>query len=132
MGHSMGGGGALRAASDQPALQAAVTMGAWHTTGDWSGIRVPTMVMGAENDFIAPNDQHSQRFYTNMPNAPEKAYLRVTGTGHVNIGMETPVGGKFSLSWLKRFVDDDIRYDQFVCPTPTAGVVEYRSTCPHT
>jgi hypothetical protein len=36
------------------------------------------------------------------------------------------------ISWLKRFVDDDTRYDQFLCPGPSRGsdVEEYRSTCP--
>ncbi|WP_233510669.1 dienelactone hydrolase family protein [Actinomadura craniellae] len=133
IGHSMGGGGALRAADSRPDLQAAIPLGGWHTNKNWSNIRVPTMVIGAQNDFIAPNDQHSQRFYTSITQAPEKAYLRPVGTGHVNVGTGTPVVGKFVLSWLKRFVDDDTRYDQFLCPTPSGSdLVEYHSTCPHT
>jgi hypothetical protein len=90
------------------------------------------MVIGAQNDSIAPNAQHSQRFYTSITQAPEKAYLRVAGTGHVNVGTGVPVVAKFVLTWLKRFVDDDTRYDQFLCPAPTGSeIVEYRSTCPH-
>ncbi|SEF57752.1 Dienelactone hydrolase [Thermomonospora echinospora] len=132
IGHSMGGGGALRAANDRPDLQAAVPLGPYHTTKDWSGVRVPTMIIGGQYDSIAPNDQHSERFYNSLDSAPEKAYLRVTGTTHITVGTGTPGVGKYVLSWLKRFVDDDTRYDQFLCPTPSGpDVVEYHSTCPH-
>ncbi|GAA2658543.1 hypothetical protein Adu01nite_61910 [Paractinoplanes durhamensis] len=32
---------------------------------------------------------------------------------------------------LKRFVDDDTRYDQFICAGPTgSSVSDYRNTCP--
>jgi dienelactone hydrolase len=35
------------------------------------------------------------------------------------------------VAWLKRFVDDDTRYDQFICPGPSgSSIEEYRSTCP--
>jgi hypothetical protein len=34
--------------------------------------------------------------------------------------------------WLKRYVDNDTRYEQFICPTPVPGptIEEYRGTCP--
>ena len=39
---------------------------------------------------------------------------------------------KYSISWLKRFVDNDTRYEQFLCPKPTGPAIEeYRDTCPH-
>ena len=39
---------------------------------------------------------------------------------------------KYSISWLKRFVDDDTRYEQFLCPgTGGSAIQEYRDTCPH-
>jgi len=53
-GHSMGGGGSIEAARDNAALQAVVAFQPWHTTTNWSGVRVPTMIHGAENDSIAP------------------------------------------------------------------------------
>jgi hypothetical protein len=32
---------------------------------------------------------------------------------------------------LKRYVDADIRYDQFLCPPPSGtGIAEYLHTCP--
>jgi hypothetical protein len=35
------------------------------------------------------------------------------------------------VAWLKRFVDNDTRYDQFLCPGPSGlDVEDYRNTCP--
>ncbi|MFE9998870.1 hypothetical protein ACFYRZ_29940 [Streptomyces avermitilis] len=51
---------------------------------------------------------------------------------HLAPASESPTVGKYALSWLKRFVDDDTRYDQFLCPgpTPDTNVSRYRNTCP--
>ena len=39
---------------------------------------------------------------------------------------------RFMLVWLKRFVDNDARYEQFLCPNPSGTAIsEYRSTCPY-
>jgi hypothetical protein len=36
-----------------------------------------------------------------------------------------------AVAWLKRFVDNDTRYEPFICPGPTGTSVEdYRATCP--
>jgi hypothetical protein len=39
----------------------------------------------------------------------------------------------YSISWLKRFVDNDTRYEQFLCPAPRVSttISEYRDTRPH-
>jgi hypothetical protein len=34
------------------------------------------------------------------------------------------------LVWLKRYVDNDTRFDPFVCPLVTSGASDYRNTCP--
>ncbi|WP_449657195.1 poly(ethylene terephthalate) hydrolase family protein [Streptomyces boetiae] len=36
------------------------------------------------------------------------------------------------LSWAKRFVDNDTRYELFLCPAPTPSLTisAYRSSCP--
>jgi predicted dienelactone hydrolase len=133
MGHSMGGGGSLAAARTRPSLQAAVPLTPWHGTKSWSTVRVPTMIIGAENDTVAPVSSHSEPFYTSLSSAPEKAYLEVNNATH-----SAPTEGgnvtvaKYALSWVKRFIDDDTRYDQFLCPAPSGSTIqEYRATCPH-
>ncbi|MFC7529917.1 dienelactone hydrolase family protein [Actinoplanes sp. GCM10030250] len=133
MGHSMGGGGSLAAARTRPALQAAVPLTPYHGTKSWTTVRVPTMIIGAENDTVAPVSSHSEPFYTSLTAAPDKAYLELNNATH-----SAPTSGgnvtvaKYSLSWIKRFIDNDTRYDQFLCPAPTGSAIqEYRATCPH-
>ncbi|WP_083802218.1 dienelactone hydrolase family protein, partial [Micromonospora sp. ATCC 39149] len=132
MGHSMGGGGSLSAANTRPALQAAIPLAGWHTVKKWSGVRVPTLVVGAENDTVAPVASHSEPFYTSLPATLDKAYLELNAAGHSAPTSSNVTVAKYSISWLKRFVDDDTRYEQFLCPAPRdATIEEYRDTCPH-
>ena len=130
-GHSMGGGGSLEAARDRPSLQATVPLAPWHSAKSWSGLRVPTLIIGGENDAIAPVESHAIPFYTSIPAAAEKSYLELNNTGHLfPLRANTPTARQ-AVSWLKRFVDDDTRYDQFICPGPGGSAVsDYRSTCP--
>ncbi|MFI9010116.1 alpha/beta hydrolase family protein [Actinosynnema sp. NPDC053489] len=132
MGHSMGGGGALEAARDRPTLQAAIPLTAWNTTKTWSTVRTPTLVVGAEDDTVAPVATHSERFYTGLPSTLDKAYLELAGASHFAPNTSNTTIAKYSIAWLKRFVDDDTRYEQFLCPAPRGvAISEYRDTCPH-
>ncbi|TQN33495.1 cutinase [Haloactinospora alba] len=133
MGHSMGGGGTLAAAEDRPELEAAIPLTGWHTQKDWSGVQVPTMVVGAERDSIASVTTHSEPFYESLPGSLDKAYLELDGANHFAPNMSNTTIAKYSISWLKRFVDDDTRYEQFLCPPPAfdSDIEEYRDTCPH-
>jgi dienelactone hydrolase len=133
MGHSMGGGGSLRAAANRPALQAAIPLTGWHTTKSWTSVQVPTLVVGAENDSTAPVASHSEPFYQSLSAAPDKAYLELNNAGHSAPTSANTTIAKYSISWLKRFIDDDTRYEQFLCPPPAPSslIEEYRHTCPH-
>lgn len=130
MGHSMGGGGALEAADDRPALQAAIPLTGWNTRKNFSSVRVPTMVIGAENDSIAPVSTHSIPFYISLP--PEKAYLELNNASHFAPNSSNTTIAKYSITWLKRFIDNDTRYEQFICPPPSVSLTisDYRDTCP--
>jgi len=131
-GHSMGGGGTLEAANTRPVLQAAIPLTAWHTTKSWSNVRVPTLVIGAENDSVAPVNSHSIPFYTSIPAASEKGYLELDGASHFAPNSSNTTIAKYMISWLKRFVDDDTRYEQFLCPAPDDSTLsDSRATCPH-
>jgi predicted dienelactone hydrolase len=130
-GHSMGGGGSLEAAKDRPSLQAAVPLAPWNLTKSWSGLRVPTLIIGGESDTIAPVASHSIPFYTSIPSATEKSYLELNNASHFFPQTTNTPTGRQAVAWLKRFVDDDTRYDQFICPGPSStSISDYRSTCP--
>ena len=132
-GHSMGGGGSLIAADRNAALQAAVPLQPWNTSTNFSGVNVPTMIVGAENDTIAPVASHSEPFYNSIPAASEKAYAELNGASHGVGTTANVVQAKSMIVWLKRYVDNDTRYEQFICPPPPAPsseLQEYRNTCP--
>ncbi|MEV4802055.1 alpha/beta hydrolase [Nonomuraea sp. NPDC049421] len=130
-GHSMGGGGTLEAASSRSSLQAAVPIAPWNTQKSWSGVRVPTMIIGGESDSIAPVRSHSEPFYESIPASSEKAYLELNNASHFFPQTTNTTMAKSMVAWLKRFVDDDTRYEQFLCPPPSGlAIEEYRHTCP--
>ena len=130
IGHSMGGG-TLESARAMPQLQAAVGLQPWDIGQNFGTVQVPTMIIGAQSDPIAPAEQYSKPFYRQIPDASEKAYLEIAGAGHFVGTRFDPTEARSMLSWLKRYVDNDTRYEQFLCPPPNdAGVEEYQNTCP--
>lgn len=132
MGHSMGGGGTLEAAKDRPSLKAAIPMTPWNLDKTWPEVTTPTFVVGAEADTIAPVASHAEPFYSSLPSATPKAYLELNGATHFAPNVSNTTIAKYSISWLKRFVDEDARYEQFLCPLPSSSLAieEYRGTCP--
>ena len=119
MGHSMGGGGTLAAARDNPALKAAVALAPWHTTKDWSTVQVPTLVISDEKDIIATNSAHSNPFYASFNASLPSAKIELLGADHL-CGIQSSAEkcktslAKYAVAWLKRFVDGDARYTQFL------------------
>jgi predicted dienelactone hydrolase len=133
IGHSMGGGGALEAAQARPTLQAAIPMTPWNLTKNWSRVQVPTLIIGAESDSVASVRTHSKPFFDSFPADLDKAYLELNNASHFAPNVSNTTIASFSISWLKRFVDDDLRYEQFLCPPPQPNrqISEYRDSCPH-
>ncbi|MFJ4830939.1 alpha/beta hydrolase family protein [Streptomyces sp. NPDC088747] len=134
MGHSMGGGGTLEAAKSRPSLQAAIPLTGWNTDTTWPEVRTPTLIVGADGDTIAPVASHSEPFYRSLPSSLDKAYLELRGASHFTPNSSNTTIAKYSISWLKRFIDNDTRYEQFLCPLPQTSltIAEYQGNCPHT
>jgi dienelactone hydrolase len=133
VGHSMGGGGTLEAAKDRPSLRAAVGLTPWDLDKTWPEIRTPSLVIGAEDDTVAPVASHAIPFYTSIPSATPKAYLELAGASHFAPNSPNTTLASSTISWLKRYVDDDTRYTQFLCPGPSVSVFgavsDYRNAC---
>jgi dienelactone hydrolase len=131
MGHSMGGGGTLEAAKDNKSLKAAIALTGWNLDKSWPEIVTPTLVVGAQNDTIARVSSHSTAFFSGLPSSLDKTYLELRGASHFTPNSSNTTIAKFSISWLKRFVDNDTRYSQFLCPGPGTGttISAYRATC---
>jgi dienelactone hydrolase len=134
MGHSMGGGGTLRGSEDRPSIKAGIPMTPWHSDKTWGSVSVPQLIIGAENDSVAATGSHAIPFYNSLPSSLDKAYLELDGASHFAPNSSNTTIASYSISWLKRFVDNDTRYDQFLCgPNHTADsdISDYRSTCPY-
>lgn len=130
-GHSMGGGGTLEAANQDSSLKAAVALQPWHTDKTWPGVQVPTMIIGAELDTVAPVSSHSIPFYTSATGASEKAYGEINNADHLIANTDDDWQGRLFVTWMKRYLDEDTRYSQFLCPAPSSiNLSDYRNTCP--
>lgn len=133
MGHSMGGGGALAAVAARPGIKAAVPLAPYHANRNWPTVTTPTMIIGGSRDVIAGVDSFALPMYQSMTSARDRALAVVNGANHFTFVQDDGLVGKLAESWLKRFVDGDTRYDQFLCPpTRDPGLTDYRASCPIT
>lgn len=119
MGNSMGGGAALSAMVIDPTLKAAVALQPWHTVKSFPGVKTPTLIVACQTDGIAPNKAHSDVFYASLPGNLPRAEIEVKDTGHLCATFLTSEAnlntmGKSAVAWLKRFLDEDMRYDPMV------------------
>jgi len=135
MGHSMGGGGALRSAS-RNRLSAAMPMAPFNTgSNDFDEIEVPTLIFACQNDIVAPVAIHARPFYNRIPGSTDKVLLEINDGPHncANGGANNDaVLSTYGISWMKRFLDQDRRYNQFLCgPNHEANsrIVDFRDTC---
>ncbi|MFE1440455.1 alpha/beta hydrolase family protein [Streptomyces sp. NPDC058739] len=133
MGHSMGGGGTLEAVKSRPSLQAAIPLTPWNLDKTWPEVTTPTLIVGADGDTIAPVASHAEPFYGSLPSGTDRAYLELNNATHFTPNASSTTIAKYSVSWLKRFIDNDTRYEQFLCPLPSPSptIEEYRGNCPH-
>lgn len=140
-GHSMGGGGTLIAAADNPSLKAAIPMAPWNLSSlSFSRIRVPTFIFSCQSDAIAPVAQHSNPFYNAIPSTTSKNLVEMRLDDHfcvMNGGGHYETLGKLGIAWVKRFVDQDTRYSKFLCGNEynstvrSTEVSSNRNNCPY-
>lgn len=118
MGHSMGGGATLDAAKKDPTLKATVGLTPWNQVGSWPTITTPSLVIAAENDIIAPIDFHAKPFYAGFSATLPKAYLELNNADHFTPLRSNTAIATIGIAWMKRFLDGDDRYTQFIKPLP--------------
>lgn len=135
MGWSMGGGGALKLATDRP-LHAIIPQAPWYDgSNDFNLISAPALILACEDDTVAPVNDHASVFYEDIPGSTDKAYLEINSGDHNCANSGNPdqdVLGKYGVAWMKRFIDFDERYDQFLCgPNHSSdpSILDYRETC---
>ncbi len=139
-GWSMGGGGALQLGLRRP-LKAIFPWAPWYTfQGVFSKLTAPTMIIACEFDIIAPNALHSTPIWEVIPRTTPKQFVLFNtaenhwcGNGGKSLGnMNKTVIGKLGVAWFKRHMDDDMRYEKFLCGADLSqekGVISERNNC---
>ncbi len=100
-------------------LKAVVALQPWHTTKSFAGDAIPTLIVACEKDTIAVNKTHSDPFYASLNPLLPRAEIEVRGASHLCATFlaskaQLTTAGKVSVAWLKRFLDEDLRYDAMV------------------
>ena len=135
-GHSMGGGGTLRASENDSTLRVGIPLTPWHTDKTWGSVRVPQLIIGADGDTVASASSHARTFYNSLT-YPEKAYALLNGASHFTPNSTDQRIGRYGVAFAKRFVDGDTRYTPFLCGSEHVAYATssrfdtYLSTCPY-
>lgn len=127
IGHSMGGGAALLVAESVP-VKAVLAMQPWVQRAH-PNVTAATLVVAGSLDNIAPPTSHAYPTYQGLSGAQQKAYLNLmTGTHWASITQEPLIQGR-ALAWLKTQLDDDSRYQPFVCEKAKLGTSYVSTAC---
>lgn len=135
VGWSMGGGGALRVAT-QGRLQAVIPLAPWDTTNFRSN-NTPALIFACGSDTIAPVRSHASPFYNQIPASTPKAFVEINRGNHYCAnggGRNDAVLSRLGVSWMKLHIDKDQRYSQFLCGPrheSDTRISEYRGNCPY-
>ncbi|WP_068824795.1 alpha/beta hydrolase family protein [Pseudomonas sp. BMS12] len=135
IGWSMGGGGSLKLAT-QRSLNAIIPQAPYYAGfNSFDDIKTPTLILACESDVVAPVALHASPFYYDVPSSTPKAFLEINNGSHfcANSGYpDQSLLGMYGISWMKRFIDFDSRYNQFLCgPNHEAdySISDYRENC---
>jgi dienelactone hydrolase len=130
IGHSMGGGGALYAATQRPSLKAAIGLAPYFPSGNLSDDRVPTLIQGGQNDTVVTPSYLDGLYPTLRADSPG-AYVQYSGADHLFWTKANDIELRTQIPWLKIFVDGDTRYSQFMCPAlkDSTRVSKYTAKC---
>ena len=137
IGWSMGGGGSLKL-STQRSINAIIPQAPYYSgTNNFNQINTPALILACQSDTVAPVAVHASPFYNRIPASTPKAFLEINNGSHfcANSGYpDEALLGLYGIAWMKRFIDFDTRYSQFLCgPNHAAdySISEYRQNCPY-
>jgi dienelactone hydrolase len=119
-GHSAGGAGTFYAAASQPQLKALVGWMAGEPGTNFkpfAGIKIPTLLITGQNDSLASS--WARPYFKQLDASLPAVMAEMAGTNHLaswNTASQASQGklAKYTIAWLKRFVDEDTRYTPFV------------------
>jgi len=128
MGWSMGGGGTLIAASQTPTLKAGIGLCAWGPSGGAMD-KVPMLMFEGTADTLAAN--MSDSYYMQIPDSVPKMLFETQGADHFyanDPASQMGIVGLYGLSWMKVFLEGDMRYRQFLtAPKPSIATSKFKT-----
>tara|TARA_B100000787_G_scaffold170153_1_gene164408 strand:+ start:644 stop:1741 length:1098 start_codon:yes stop_codon:yes gene_type:complete len=131
-GHSMGGGGAQRAAVLDSSIAGVVALCPWLPSPELNH-ESPVLIFSGENDTVAPHSQHADIHYNTTPNTTDKLLFEIENGDHFVANSPSGSGGsvgQIALSWLKLYVEENDCYctlltdNLLVNPSDTSNVVQ--------
>jgi len=127
VGWSMGGGGSIYLGNTRSSVKAIIPQAPWFAST--IGSDKPALFIGCQLDAIAPTALHVNDFYRETGSgwfspAVPKAKIEIRGGTHwcanTGFGNESLLG-KAGVSWMKRFLSNDTRFNQFTCGQENYG-----------
>ncbi len=114
IGWSMGGGGTLKLATQRSDIRAIVPLAPYYDN-DYGKVTTPTLVVSCEFDRIAGNKKYSSVFYGNALGA--KMGIEVNNGSHFcpSYRFNERLLSKPIIAWMQRYINDDKRFDTFLC-----------------
>lgn len=119
-GHSAGGAGTFYAAANHPELKALVGWMAGEPSSNFkpfANITIPTLLITGQTDTIA--NSWSRPYFAQLDPSKIAVKTEMAGTNHLASWNSASTAqqatlAKYTIAWLKRFVDEDTRYTPFV------------------
>jgi dienelactone hydrolase len=119
-GHSAGGAGTFYAAANHPELKALVGWMAGEPGTNFkpfASINIPTLLITGQNDALASS--WARPYFKQLNPDMPAVMVEMASTNHLaswNTASAASQGklAKYTIAWLKRFVDEDTRYTPFV------------------
>jgi len=120
IGWSMGGGGSIWLANNRPEVRAIIPQAPWYATT--TSTNKPAFYIACESDAVAPTYSHVNDFYRYSSGPKMKIEINngshwCANSGNGNEGML----GKAGISWMKRYINGDTRFNQFLCGQENYG-----------
>ena len=114
IGWSMGGGGALKLATDRSTVRAIIAQTPYYDTS-YPTMATPALFIACEKDRVAPNQKYTNVFYNNA--AGPKMKVEVNNGSHfcASYGFHKRLLSKPGIAWMQRYINGDTRFDQFLC-----------------
>lgn len=128
MGWSMGGGGTLLVANEDPALKATISLCGWNPGYPYTMIKAPALMFASLGDPLAGGQ--SQGFYRSIPEDTPKMLIEMGAGDHFlanNPNSTSGTVGRYGLAWLKVFLEGDERYRKFLQQEPMVPTTDFQS-----